>query len=278
MVFARSIFAGVATGFIHSGPMKRILVLGLATLALSGGAAGAIQPNDPVWAEQLGVRQIGLPQVWETTTGDPGVIKIATGRHGRQPDSRPRRRPLPGYDFVDNDFESEDTAQPRHPSGERDRSPREQRHRDGGPLLGLSGNAHSREFERVSFTRAGSRWGSGMPSTGAPGSSTSASAIPAAPMETRRPRCEYAIERGVIVVASAGNAGTEALQYPGAYPGVVAVGGDRQPGRSLLLVEPRFLGQPDARRAARWWKTRRPRPGRSAARPSRPRWSPPSRA
>ena len=35
----------------------------------------------------------------------------------------------------------------------------------------------------------------------------------------------YAIERGVIVVASAGNAGTEALQYPGAYPGVVAVGG-----------------------------------------------------
>ena len=34
----------------------------------------------------------------------------------------------------------------------------------------------------------------------------------------------YAISRDVIVVASAGNAGTETPQYPAAYPGVLAVG------------------------------------------------------
>ena len=52
--------------------MRRSLLLGLATLALTAGVAlGAVQPNDPAWPEQLGARQIGLPQVWETTTGDP---------------------------------------------------------------------------------------------------------------------------------------------------------------------------------------------------------------
>ena len=35
---------------------------------------------------------------------------------------------------------------------------------------------------------------------------------------------KYAIDRDVVVVASAGNAGTETPQYPAAYPGVLAVG------------------------------------------------------
>ncbi len=33
----------------------------------------------------------------------------------------------------------------------------------------------------------------------------------------------YAREKGVLVIASAGNTGTEALRYPAAYPGVLPV-------------------------------------------------------
>ena len=48
--------------------------------------------------------------------------------------------------------------------------------------------------------------------------------MPASRTPRRRRRSEYAIDRGVLVVASAGNAGTETPQYPAAYPGVLAVG------------------------------------------------------
>ena len=52
--------------------MKRLLLMGLATLALTGGGAvGAVQPNDPAWAEQLGARQARAAAGVETTTGDP---------------------------------------------------------------------------------------------------------------------------------------------------------------------------------------------------------------
>ena len=56
---------------------------------------------------------------------------------------------------------------------------------------------------------------------------------------------QYAIERDVVVVASAGNAGTETPQYPGGLSGCARGGGERRPRRALLLVEPRALGEPD---------------------------------
>ena len=203
--------------------MKRILVLGLATLALSGGAAGAIQPNDPVWAEQLGVRQIGLPQVWETTTGDPGVI-IATVDTGANLIPDLEGALVPGYDFVDNDFEAEDT----HNHGTRVASVIAARGNNG---IGMAGHCWGC---RVLPIRVSSN-GSASPGRIAVGIRYAVDrgariinvslSHSGSPDGDEAAAVRYAIERGVIVVASAGNAGTEALQYPGAYPGVVAVGG-----------------------------------------------------
>ena len=203
--------------------MKRVLVLGLATLALSGGAAGAIQPNDPVWAEQLGVRQIGLPQVWETTTGDPGVI-IATVDTGANLIPDLEGALVPGYDFVDNDFEAEDT----HNHGTRVASVIAARGNNG---IGMAGHCWGC---RVLPVRVSSN-GSASPGRVAVGIRYAVDrgariinvslSHSGSPDGDEAAAVRYAIERGVIVVASAGNAGTEALQYPGAYPGVVAVGG-----------------------------------------------------
>ena len=83
--------------------MKRLLLLGLATLALTGGAVGApVQPNDPAWSSQPGPRQIGLPQVWETTTGDPSVV-IATIDTGVNVIPDLQDALVPGWDFIEND-------------------------------------------------------------------------------------------------------------------------------------------------------------------------------
>ena len=82
--------------------------MGLATLALTGSAGAAVQPNDQVWADQPGPRQIGLPQVWETTTGDPSVV-IATIDTGANVIPDLQDAFVPGYDFVENDYEPQDT-------------------------------------------------------------------------------------------------------------------------------------------------------------------------
>ena len=205
--------------------MKRLLLMGLATLALTGGAAvGAVQPNDPVWAEQLGARQIGLPQVWETTTGDPGVLiaTVDTGANGI-PDLEGAL--VPGYDFVDNDFEPQDTHDGSH--GTRVASVLAARGNNG---IGMAGHCWGCRVLPVRVSANGSatpaRIAVGIRyavDRGARIINVSLS-HPGNPDEAEAAAVQYAISRGVIVVASAGNSGTEALQYPGAYPGVLAVG------------------------------------------------------
>ena len=205
--------------------MKRLLLMSLATLALTGGGAvGAVQPNDPVWAEQLGARQIGLPQVWETTTGDPGVLiaTVDTGANGI-PDLEGAL--VPGYDFVDNDFEPQDTHDGSH--GTRVASVLAARGNNG---IGMAGHCWGCRVLPVRVSANGSatpaRIAVGIRyavDRGARIVNVSLS-HPGSPDEAEAAAVQYAISRGVIVVASAGNSGTEALQYPGAYPGVLAVG------------------------------------------------------
>ena len=205
--------------------MMRLLLMGLATLALTGGAAvGAVQPNDPVWAEQLGARQIGLPQVWETTTGDPGVViaTVDTGANGI-PDLEGAF--VPGYDFVDNDFEPQDTHAGGH--GSRVASVIAAR---GNNQIGMAGYCWGCRVMPIRVSANGSaspaRIAAGIRyavDRGARIINVSLSHA-GSPDAAEAAAVAYAVERDVIVVASAGNAGTDTPQYPAAYPGVLAVG------------------------------------------------------
>ena len=118
--------------------------MGLATLALTGSAAGARPADDPAWADQPGPRQIGLPQVWETTTGDPSVV-IATIDTGANviPDLEGRVRP--GLRLRRQRLPAGGHARPRVARRERDRRPRQQQARHGRSLLGLPGDADPRQ-------------------------------------------------------------------------------------------------------------------------------------
>ena len=203
--------------------MRRLLLTGLATLAFTGGAAGApVQPNDPAWNDQPGPRQIGLPQVWETTTGDPSVV-IATVDTGANVIPDLQDAFVPGYDFVENDSEPQDT----HGHGSRVASVIAAR---GNNQIGMAGHCWGCRVMPIRVSANGSaspgRIAQGIiyaVDHGARIINVSLS-HPGSPDAAEAAAVRYAIDRDVVVVASAGNAGTQAPQYPGAYPGVVAVG------------------------------------------------------
>ena len=197
--------------------------MGLATLAFAAGASGApVQPNDPAWSDQPGLRQIGLPQVWETTTGDPGVI-IATVDTGANVIPDLADAFVPGYDFVEGDGEPQDT----HGHGSRVASVLAAR---GNNAIGMAGHCWGCRVMPIRVSGNGSaspeRIATGIRyavDRGARIINVSLSHT-GSPDANEAAAVKYAIDRDVIVVASAGNAGTEALQYPAAYPGVLAVG------------------------------------------------------
>ena len=105
--------------------MKRLLVAVLAACVLvpGRGSAAPVQPNDPAWPDQWAQRKIGLPQVWETTTGDPNVV-IATIDTGVNAIPDLADALVPGWDFVENDAVAQDTHEPWNARRERDRRAR----------------------------------------------------------------------------------------------------------------------------------------------------------
>jgi len=201
----------------------RLLLTALATLALMAGVSGAaVLPDDPAWADQPGARQIGLPQVWETTTGDPGVV-IALVDTGANMIPDLEGAFVPGYDFVENDFEPQDT----HGHGSRVASVIAAR---GNNQIGMAGHCWGCRVMPIRVSGNGSaspgRIAQGIVyavDRGARIINVSLSHA-GSPDATEAAAVKYAIDRDVVVVASAGNAGTETPQYPAAYPGVLGVG------------------------------------------------------
>jgi thermitase len=194
----------------------------LAALALAAAAAAAVRPNDPVWDEQWAARQIGLPAVWSVTTGDAEVV-IGAVDTGANPLPDLEDALLPGWDFVENDDAPQDT----HGHGTHVASVIAAR---GNNRTGMAGHCWKCRILPVRVTAGGAvrpervaegiRW---AVDHGARIVNVSLSR-PGTPDATEREAVAYALARGVLVVASAGNTGDDAPQYPAAYPGVLAVG------------------------------------------------------
>jgi hypothetical protein len=201
--------------------MRRRLSLLLVLLGVVPGAEAAVVPNDPVWGEQRAARQIGLPDVWESTTGDPGVV-IGIVDTGVNPIPDLEGAFVQGYDFIDGDHDAQDADS----HGTRVASVIAARGNDG---RGMAGHCWRCRIMPVRISANGSS----TPAAIAKGIvyavdhgarivnvSLAHSGFDATEAEAVR----YAAERGAIVVASAGNNGTDTPQFPAAYPGVVSVG------------------------------------------------------
>lgn len=204
--------------------MRRFLLAAVAALILGdAGAAAAVQPNDPAWGEQWAQRQIRLPEVWEVTTGDPSIV-IALVDTGVNPIPDLDGALVPGWDFVDNDPEPQDTQS----HGTRVASVIAARGNNG---IGMAGHCWKCRIMPVRVSAGGSVSAERLAAGIRFAVENGARIINVSLTRTGQPDAveeqavRYAIDNGVLVVASAGNAGTEALQFPAAYPGVLGVGG-----------------------------------------------------
>jgi subtilisin family serine protease len=205
--------------------MKRLFLATFAAaccvLGAGVGAAAPVQPNDPAWPDQWAQRQIGLPQVWETTTGDPSVV-IATIDTGVNAIPDLADALVPGWDFVDNDAVAQDT----HSHGTRVASVIAAR---GNNQIAMAGHCWRCKIMPIRVTAGGSvrpdRIATGIYYAVDHGARIINVSLTHAGVDSaEREAVRYAIDRGVLVVAGAGNVGTDVPQYPAAYPGVLSVG------------------------------------------------------
>jgi subtilisin family serine protease len=181
-------------------------------------------PNDPLWSNQWGPRKVSAPLAWDTTLGDPSTViaVIDTGVDRSQPDLT--GGVLAGWDFIANDSDPAD----EHGHGTSASGVAAARTGNGVGIAGLCGGCAIMPLRALGADGSGSVTGIANAivwatdrgadvinmSLGTSGDSgTLANAV------------SYAVQRDVVVVASAGNNGNTALVYPAAYPGVIAVAG-----------------------------------------------------
>jgi len=184
-------------------------------------------PNDPYWPQQWSPVKIGADYAWNTTRGDPSILVavIDTGVDWKHPDLVSNYVAL-GYDWVNNDTDPmDDHGHGTHCAGIIAAS------LNNG--LGIAGLAQV----HIMAEKGLDAWGSGTEDDlakaiihtvdqGADIISCSWSSY--FPSELIHEAIKYAYERGVIVVAAAGNDKTKRRSYPAAYDEVIAVSATNQ--------------------------------------------------
>jgi subtilisin family serine protease len=181
-----------------------------------------VTPNDKGWTDQWGPRLVSAPRAWEVTRGSQSVTVaiLDTGVDGTHPDLR--GSVVGGYDVINQDAVAEDA------------------HGHGTAVAGVIG-ARTNNGEG----QAGLCWtcsllairvlgadGFGTTSTIAEGIVRAADAGARvlnlslggnATTETQSEAVAYALARGAVVVAAAGNDGQDKTLYPAANAGVIGV-------------------------------------------------------
>lgn len=184
-------------------------------------------PNDSLWTNQWGPSLVKAPEAWDREKGVPGVVVavLDTGIDGAHPDLKGSL--VAGYDFVNKDSVAGD---------------------DNGHGTAAAGVIAARTNNREG--QAGICWNcslmpvkvlgaNGSGDTGAVAAGIvwavdhgakviSLSLGSSATTLTLTSAVEYAVSKGAVLVAAAGNSGTSALSYPAAHSGVISVAGTTQ--------------------------------------------------
>ncbi len=185
------------------------------------------EPSDPQWSRQWGPRTIGAPQAWDLTIGTRRTVIaiVDTGVDPNQPDLR--GRVLRGWDFQNNDANpADDMGHGTAVAGVAAAA--------GNDRIGIAGMCWTC---RILPVKVLNRHGSGTHSNVAAGivwaadhgadvinlsiASPGGSTVLAGAVD-------YALRKGVVVVAAAGNDGSKRRNYPAALPGVLSVAASNQ--------------------------------------------------
>jgi serine protease len=187
----------------------------------SAAAPGSAFPNDACYKYQWHLRQIGMPDAWKRGNGkgvvvaviDTGVTKVA---------DLAETKFVPGYNFVaNNDNAADDHGHGTHVAGTIAQSTNNK--------LGVAGVAYGATIMPIKVLSArgsgsvagiaqGIRWaadhGANVINMSLGGPTR---------MGTLGNAVKYAHDKGVVIVAAAGNDGHGRVGYPAAYPDVIAV-------------------------------------------------------
>lgn len=185
-------------------------------------AATALEPNDPHWSEQSGLRIARFAEAWGTSLGSPDVIVavLDTGVSAQHPDLA--GAVLPGHDIVNGDGDAADD----HGHGTAVAGVIGARANN---ALGIAGVCWlcrilpvkvlaANGYGTTSAVAAGIVWAADRGadvinlSLGSPDTT-----------EALTSAVRYANGRGALIVAAAGNAGATTPFYPAAEPDVLAV-------------------------------------------------------
>jgi serine protease len=185
-------------------------------------APGGAFPNDACFKYQWHMRQIGMPEAWKRGNGKGVVVAVIDTGVTKVGDLADTKF-VPGFNFVANNANAaDDHGHGTHVAGTIAESTNNK--------LGVAGVAYGASImplKVLSARGSGSvagiaqaiRWAADHGanvinmSLGGPSSiGTMGSAV------------KYARDKGVVIVAAAGNDGRGRVGYPAAYPGVIAVG------------------------------------------------------
>jgi hypothetical protein len=180
--------------------------------------------NDPRYAEHWALPTIGAPSAWAELPVDAPKVTVAvidSGICASHPELAGRI--LNGWDFL----ESDSTPQDDFGHGCSVAGIIAANMNNGIGIAGVAPNAQIMPLRVLNASGAGS-YSDVAPAivyaadNGAQVINLSLGGLN--PSMTLESAINYAISKGVIVIASAGNSGTEGALYPAAYPGVIAVG------------------------------------------------------
>lgn len=183
-----------------------------------------VQPNDPLFDEQYALQRINAEAAWAVTQGNPNLIVavVDTGVDANHPDLRGKL--VKGYDFVDDDTSPDDTVG----HGTFVASLIAARSGDRNGIAGIAPNVKIMPLRAL-----GSRGGSSTDIAAAIryAADNGAKVInlslgSASASRTIRQAIDYAVGKGIVVVAASGNDGNRRnpIEYPAAFSNVISVG------------------------------------------------------
>lgn len=186
-------------------------------------------PNDTLWNEQWGLQVVDAPSAWDTARGSPNTVVavLDTGVDAAHPDLHASL--VAGYDFVNGDSDpDDDEGHGTAAAGVIAARTNNGRGQAGlcwrcslMPVKVLDANGEG----NTSDVAAGIVWAVDhgarviSMSLGGPGTT-----------QTLADAVSYAVAKGAVVVAAAGNEGSSDLNYPAAFEGVIGVAGTTRTG------------------------------------------------